>query len=66
MIKFIQNWRAKRAARKAAALIEKLCDEMPISFFENLVYDAKTNKPLESIDALNAIYRVAQRIKNQI
>ena len=63
---FIKRWKIRREFKKSAEAIEKICDTMPLSFYKNFLYDAKTNTPLEPIDALNSLYSLAQRMKRAI
>ena len=56
------KWKAKRELKKTAKLVRMMCDKMPLSFFENLVFTA-AGTPLEPLSALNTISSIASKIE---
>lgn len=65
MFNFIQRWKAKREIKKSIALIEKLCDEAPASFFKGMLRNADGTE-LDHIDARNALLGAAYAMKREI
>ena len=64
---FITRWQARRELRKSVKLIEKLCDEAPNSFFEQLRYivvNQHNGAPAkDAIEARNNLMQIAARLK---
>ena len=59
------KWKAKRELRKSAKLIHRICDEMPDSFFTNLVFNL-AGHPLDPLGARNVLSAAAQRIERKL
>jgi len=59
---FVQRWKTRQEIKKSAAMIEKICDEAPLSFFTGMLAnnDGSTLAPHE---AINTLMRVAQQMR---
>jgi hypothetical protein len=62
---FITRWKAKRELKKSIKIVEKMCDEMPNSFFKGLIANADGTF-VEPIEARNILMHAVFRMKREL
>lgn len=62
---FITRWKAKRELKKSITIIEKLCDEMPRSFFKGMIADTDGTF-LEPLEAINSLMGAAAKMRREL